>query len=168
MNYFQTGWNNSSSPSVYSSMKNTYRLFCLLTIVFVASVLFAENHPNFSGKWKLNVQKSEMGASGPTELVVDVDHKDPVFTYTVKGMAGGQQIAETETFTTDGKPSHNAQGITATASWDGPALVVVGTAADGSMVYMARLTLSDDGKTITRAFKQKDDQQLRHEIYDKQ
>ena len=103
-----------------------------------------------------------------TELVVDVDHKDPVFTYTVKGMAGGQQIQESETFTTDGKPSRGAQGLTVIASWDGPSLVAVGTAGDGSMVYMSRLTLSEDGKTIARVFKQKDDQQLRHEIYDKQ
>lgn len=149
-------------------MNNTKRFFFLFSVLLLAGTLAAEDHPNFSGKWKLNVQKSETGGSGLTELVVDVDHKDPVFTYTVKGMAGGQQIEQSETFTTDGKPSHDSQGLTVTASWDGPSLVAVGTAGDGSLVYMARLTLSDDGKTITRVFKQKDDQQLRHEIYDKQ
>ncbi len=149
-------------------MNNTKRFLCLLPAVLLATTLFAQDHPNFTGKWKLNVQKSEVGSTGVTELVVDVDHKDPVFKYTVKGMAGGQKIEETETFSTDGKPSQGAQGLTVTASWDGPSLVAVGTAGDGSLVYMSRLTLSDDGKTITRVFKQKDDQQLRHEIYDKQ
>lgn len=149
-------------------MKNTPKLLFLLITLFAAAALFAEDHPNFTGKWKLNVQKSETSGSGLTELVVDVDHKDPVFKYTVKGVAGGQQIEQSESFTTDGKPSHDSQGLTVTASWDGPALVAVGTAGDGSMVYLSRLTLSEDGKTITRVFTQKDDPQQRHEIYEKQ
>jgi hypothetical protein len=149
-------------------MKNAYKLSFLLTILFAAAMLFAEDHPNFTGKWKLNVQKSDTSSSGLTALTIDVDHKDPVFKYTVKGMAGGQQIEQSESFTTDGKPTQGSQGITVTASWDGPALVAVGTAGDGSMVFVSRLTLSEDGKTITRAFTQKDDPQQHHEIYEKQ
>jgi len=115
-------------------MKNTYRLFCVLTLLFAAVALFGEDHPNFTGTWKLNVQKSETGGSGVTELVVDVDHKDPVFKYTVKGSAGGQQFEESETFTTDGKPSRDSHGILVKTTWDGPSLVAVGTADGGSMV----------------------------------
>ena len=149
-------------------MKNTQRLFFLLITLFAAVALFAEDHPNFTGKWKLNIQKSETGGSGLTELIVDVDHKDPVFKYTVKGTAGGQQFEQDESFTTDGKPSRDSHGLMVKASWDGPSLVAVGTADDGSMVYLSKLTLSDDGKTITRVFTGKDDPQQRHEIYDKQ
>lgn len=149
-------------------MKNTYWLFFLLTLLLPATALFGADHPNFTGKWKLNVQRSDTSSSGVTELVIDVNHTDPVFKYTVKGMAAGQQINESESFTTDGKPSPGSQGTTVTASWDGPALVAVGTAGDGSMVFVSRLTLSDDGKTITRVFTQKDDPQQRHEIYEKQ
>ena len=149
-------------------MKNTYRLFCLLTLLFAAAGLFAEDHPNFTGKWKLNIQKSDSAGSGLTELVIDVDHKDPVFKYTVKGSAGGQQFEESESFTTDGKPTRDSHGLLVSASWDGPSLVAVGTADDGSMVYLSKLTLSDDGKTITRVFTQRDDSQQRHEIYEKQ
>lgn len=149
-------------------MKLTRRLCLVVPVLFLAAALSAESHPNLTGKWKLNVQKSDTGNSGVTELVVDVDHKDPVFSYTVKGMAGGQQFEQSESFTTDGKPSHDSHGLTVTASWDGPALVAVGTAGDGSMVYLARLTLSEDGKTITREITQKDDPQKHHEIYEKQ
>lgn len=149
-------------------MKNTYRLFFVFTLLFAAVALLAEDHPNFTGKWKLNIQRSETGGSGLTELIVDVDHKDPVFKYTVKGSAGGQQFEESESFTTDGKPSRDSHGLLVTTSWDGPSLVAVGTADDGSMVYLSKLTLSDDGKTITRVFTQKDDSQQRHEIYEKQ
>lgn len=149
-------------------MKHTHRLFFLLITLFAAVALFAEDHPNFTGKWKLNIQKSETGGSGLTELIVDVDHKDPVFKYTVKGMAGGQQFEESESFTTDGNPSRDSHGLMVKASWDGPSLVAVGTADDGSMVYLSKLTMSEDGKSITRVFTQKDDSQQRHEIYEKQ
>lgn len=149
-------------------MKNTSRLFFLLILLFTAAVLLAEDHPNFTGKWKLNIQKSEAAGSGLTELEVDVDHKDPVFKYTVKGSAGGQQFEQNESFTTDGKPTRDSHGLLVKASWDGPSLVAVGTADDGSMVYLSKLTLSEDGKTITRVFTQRDDPQQRHEIYEKQ
>lgn len=149
-------------------MKNLAKLFLSLSLLFAAATLSAEAHPNFTGKWKLNAAKSEIGTAAVTALVVDVDHKDPVFTYTAKGIAGGQQFEQTETITTDGKVSRDSQGVNVRASWDGATLVAVGTADDGSMVYVARLSLSDDGKTITREITQKDDPHLRHEIYEKQ
>jgi len=149
-------------------MNNSRRLFLLFPILFSATVLIAQDHPNFTGTWKLNVAKSEMGSAGPTELVVEVDHKDPVFKYSVRGMAGGQRFEESESFTTDGKASRDSHGVNVTVSWDGEALVAVGTADDRSMVFVSRLTLSGDGKVITRVFKQKDDPEQRHEIYEKQ
>jgi hypothetical protein len=101
-------------------------------------------------------------------LQVEVEHKDPVLKYIVRGIAGGQPFEETETFTTDGKVSRDSHGVNVKASWDGAALVAVGTANDGSRVFQSRLTLSSDGKTIVRVFAQKDDRELRHEIYEKQ
>ena len=49
-------------------------------------------------------------------------------------------------------------------------LVSESTGSDGSTLYEARLTISEDGKTITRDFVRKspDDPQKRHEIYEKQ
>ena len=149
-------------------MKTTLRLFLALTTLFAAASLFAAEHPNLSGKWKLNVARSETGSAGPTELVVDIDHKDPVLTYTAKGNAGGQDFEETETITTDGKPTRDSHGATVTAHWDGATLVAEATGDDGTHLYMARLTLSEDGKTINRVVTQQGDLQPRHEIYEKQ
>ncbi len=149
-------------------MSNFRRLFLLLPILFSTAALLAQNHPDFTGTWRLNVAKSEMGTGGVTELVVEVDHKDPVLKYVVRGTAGGQPFEETETFTTDGKASRDSHGVNVEASWDGADLVAVGTADDKSMAYLVRLTLSSDGKTITRVFTQKDDPEKRHEIYEKQ
>ena len=43
-------------------MKNISRLICFVVVLLGSAVLFAADHPNFSGKWKLNVAKSDMGA----------------------------------------------------------------------------------------------------------
>lgn len=140
----------------------------LITVFFLAAVSSAQSHSNFSGTWKLNAEKSDMGTSGVTALVAEINHKDPVFTYTAKGTAGGQEFEETETFTTDGKPSQDSHGATVKARWEGATLVSEATGNDGSVLYVARLSLSDDGKTITRVFKQSGDPQPRHEVYEKQ
>jgi len=149
-------------------MQNKSKLFSLAALLLGAVALFASDHPNFSGKWRLNVDKSDMGPAGVTALVVDVNHKGPVFTYTARGSAGGQDFEQTETFTTDGKPSRDSQGANVTCHWEGATLVGEGTGDDGSVLYKLRLTLSDDGKSITRVFMQGDDPKPRHEIYEKQ
>lgn len=149
-------------------MKNLAKLFLSLSLFFAAAALAADTQPNFTGTWKLNVAKSEMGTSGVSELVVTVDHKDPVFKYTAKGVASGQEFEQTETINTDGKPSQDSQGATVRAHWEGATLVAEGTASDGSTLYVARLTISQDGKTITRVLTQRDDPQERHEVYEKQ
>src|ERR1051325_3888621 len=130
-------------------MENLRVLLSLAAVLFSAMFLAAEDHPNYSGTWKLNLAKSEMGSSGVTDLVVDVRHNDPVITSAVRGTAVGQRFEENQTVTTDGKPSQDSRGVTVKVSWDGPALVWVGTASDGSMVYLSRATLSADGKHLT-------------------
>jgi hypothetical protein len=161
-------WNNPCAESVEKVMNNSRRLLLFLPMLLSAVALSAQSHSNFTGTWKYAAAKSDKSSGAPTDLLIEVDHKDPVFKYHVRGIAGGQPIDEAESFTTDGKASRDAHGINVTASWDGEALVAVGTADDGSMVYVARLTLSSDGKNIIRVFTTKDDPELRHEIYDKQ
>ncbi|HKW16183.1 MAG TPA: hypothetical protein VJO35_01615 [Terriglobales bacterium] len=147
-------------------MQTSRRLFLLSPLLFSAIALVAQNHPNFTGTWKLNVAKSD--TAGVTELVVDVDHRDPALKYVVRGKADGQPFEEKESFTTDGKVSRDSHDVNVEANWDGADLVIVGTADDKSMVYLVRLSLSNDGKTISRVFTYKDDPQQRHEIYEKQ
>jgi hypothetical protein len=146
-------------------MKTLGRLFLALSLL--GAVCSAQTHPNFTGTWKLNAEKSDTG-SGVTALVVDVTHKDPALSYTVKGTAGGQDFEESESLTTDGQPSRDSHGATVKAHWEGTTLVAEGTGDDGSMAYSARITLADDGKSFTRIFKQAGDPQPRREIYEKQ
>lgn len=147
-------------------MKTLKRLvFALLLLTAIAS---AEAHPNLTGTWKLNPDKSDTGSSGVSAITVDVTHKDPLLSYTVKGTAGGQDFEESESLTTDGKPSRDSHGTTVKAHWEGTTLVAEGSGDDGSVEYTARITLADHGKSFTRIFTQAGNPQPRREIYDKQ
>jgi hypothetical protein len=142
----------------------------LLLACVLGITLSAQTKPDFTGLWKLNVSKSDLGGAPIAELVVQVDHKDPVFKYTAKGSAGGEAFEETETILTDGNPTQDSRGATVTAHWDGPTLVFESTGADGNALDASRLRLSTDRKTITRDYERKsaDEPQKRHEIFEKQ
>jgi len=148
-------------------MNNLAKLFLSLSLLFAAAALPAQTQPNFTGTWKLNTAKSKLGNAGVSALGVDIDHKDPVLKYTAKGTSGGQDFEVTETLTTDGKTSRDSQGTNVKAHWEGATLVAEGSGDDGSMIYISRLTLAEDGKTMTRVLTQKDDPQPRHELYEK-
>lgn len=151
-------------------MNNSRNLFfsTLLTLG-LAIGLSAQSKPNFTGTWKLNVAKSNLGGAPIDSLTVVVDHKEPVFTYTAKAIVNGQEFDETATVQTDGTPGKDAQGANIVCHWDGAVLVTEGTAADGTALYQSRMSLSAEGKTVTRDYERKGDQepQKRHEIYDK-
>lgn len=150
---------------------NSKKSLCLATILIIAlcAAVSAQSKPNFTGTWKLNVAKSDTDEELPQSLIATVDHKDPVLTYAVKGTAGGQEINETATVRTDGTPTKGPNDITIVCHWDGPTLVLEGSAPDQSPIFEVRLSLSADGKTITRTFVRKNgnQEQTRREIYDK-
>ena len=150
-------------------MKSHNKLFLALTLILAAVALSAQDKPNFTGTWELNVAKSNLGGAPISKLVVQVDHKDPAFRYTVNGTAGGDDFAETESCTTDGKPATDSHGNQVTAHWGGTTLAFEITGDQGKTLEKVRLSLSSDGKTVTRDYERTaaDDPQKRHEIYDK-
>jgi hypothetical protein len=151
-------------------MNTLTKLILFLSMIFAAAVLSAESKPNFTGTWKLNLAKSDMGGAPVEALTVEVDHHDPVFKYTAKGSASGQAFEETESLTTDGKPGQDSKGATVTTRWEGESLVSEAIGGDGNVMYVTRLSMSEDGKTVKRVFERKsaDDPQTRRETYDKQ
>ena len=144
----------------------------LLPVLILASTTFvsAATKPNFSGTWKLNVAKSDLGGAPIDALVVEVDHKEPIFKYVATGSANGQPFQEQELLTTDGKPGQDSHGATVTTKWEGDSLITQATSRDGSPLYESRISLAADRKTITRVFvlKTNDGPQTRRELYEKQ
>lgn len=157
-------------PHVLAAMNNPSRLLLPLLILAPVVILSAATKPNFTGTWKLNVAKSDLGGAPIDALVVEVEHKEPIFKYFAKGSASGQPFQEQELLTTDGKPGQDSHGATAITKWDGDALVTQATSGDGSLLYESRISLAADRKTITRVFllKTADGSQTRRELYEKQ
>src|SRR5262249_29192956 len=80
-------------------------------------------HPNLSGTWKLNVNKSDFGVMPPPDSQVNViDHHDPVLKVkvTAEGSQGKQEYELNST--TDGKEATNTlmgQPMKSTTVWEG-------------------------------------------------
>ena len=136
----------------------TRRLFAVLyACLAIGSVAaMAADKPDFSGKWKLNTEKSDFGPMPkPEKAEYSVDHKDPQLN--VKSTAVGQmgEVTNDVKMTTDGKEFINVlhgQEIKGTAKWDGTTLVVTQKIQmqGAEIVVVQKWIMSDDGKSITQ------------------
>jgi hypothetical protein len=128
------------------TIMNTLTKLSLFVLTFSAVVLCAQTKPNFSGTWELNVGKSELDGAPITRLLVQIEQRRPVFKYTAKGTADGQDFEETEALATDGKPGHDSHGNAVTTHWEGATLISEFATADRSPLYEAHIMLSADGR----------------------
>jgi hypothetical protein len=116
-----------------------------------ASIATAQTKPDFSGTWKMNREKSKFERGGPDALLIKIDHKEPAFTenWTVSTPDGERSFQAK--YTTDGKETEQEfMGRTAktSAKWEGDALVIEFKSEGG--FFRRKITLSADGKTITK------------------
>ena len=130
----------------------------LLSVTFLLALpiasVFAQQKPNFSGTWTLNVAKSDFGIlGGPNSRTDVIIHKGPSLSNVI--VANTQQGKQEfkHNYTTDGKATVNQLGtveIKSTAKWVGSNLVISSTYILNAPVSSeARWTLSPDGKTLT-------------------
>jgi hypothetical protein len=119
----------------------------------------AQDLPNFTGKWSLDVAKSDFGPMPPPEsMTYVIDHKEPALKLvsTQKGQQG--EVTNERNVTTDGKDSVNKMRmptgeteVKSTSKWVGKTLTtafkidVQGMALD----IVESWKLSDDGKVLT-------------------
>jgi hypothetical protein len=130
--------------------------------------------PDFSGEWKLNVDKSEFGQMpAPSSALLKIAHKEPSLKITrTIGTGDGERTTET-LYSTDGKevtvklPGSNPGK--STAKWAGSTLVIESmTSLNGEEFRVIwKWTLSKDGKTLTtvRTFSRGEAAQT--EVYEK-
>lgn len=137
-------------------------LFSLAAVLaLVATPAIAQDKPNFSGTWMLDVAHSDFsGQPAPESMTLTIVHKDPSIraTSTQKTPEMGE-IKNDRTITTDGKDNANKlnmgmmgeQNITSKTVWAGKTLVttysldVQGT----SLAVKDTWALSADAKTLT-------------------
>jgi hypothetical protein len=135
-------------------MKSFSKAF--LIIAALAGMAPAADKPNFSGDWKLNASKSNFGPiPAPATYIRKVTHAEPSITIedTQTGSALGDKH-DTRTYTTDGKEiTYQANGadVKSGATWDGDAMQINSKVSiqDMQLVVKDKITLGDDGKTMT-------------------
>ena len=110
--------------------------------------------PNFTGKWKLNLEKSDFGPLPAPESRTDTITQQDLSVKDVFASKGpdGDQSGELN-YTTDGKESVNkfrGNDMKGTAKWDGPSLVVENKLTfDGNDIAVkTHWDLSADGKLL--------------------
>ncbi len=139
------------------------KVVALAVLAFLVSggaTVAPADKPDFSGEWKLNLEKSDFGPlQSPKSRVDKISHKDPELKINRTQVSPMDQTNTSEwVCTTDDKECSNdiPGGITlkSTAKWDGETLVVVSKGTlpqQGDLTITDKWSLSKDGKTITIA-----------------
>lgn len=124
-------------------------------VILAAGLTFAADKPNFSGNWKMDASMSDFGGGpAPDSLTRKIEHNEPSLVMTDEQSSQAGHDKTVRTYTTDGKETtYHWMGsdVTSTAQWNGNTMVIVGKVdASGTQVTVtSRITLSDDGKTLT-------------------
>jgi hypothetical protein len=132
-------------------MKKCFTVLAVFAMTFLAAQ--SQAAANFSGEWKLNLAKSDLGpAPQPEFMIRTIRHSDPVLQISnhSKG-ARGETTTELK-YTTDGKPAENTNPPSkGSAKWDGDKLVVdsIRDFQGAELKSHDVWTLSADGKTLT-------------------
>jgi hypothetical protein len=131
----------------------------LISIAFLVALalgsVFAQQKPDFSGTWKLNVAKSDFGVlGGPTSRTDVIVHKEPSLSDRFSAEAAQGKQEGTINYTTDGKEAVNKMGdreVKSTLKWAGSSLAISSKFVynDADVVGEENWTLSADGKTLT-------------------
>ncbi len=147
-------------------MKKVLMPAALLAVMLLAASIAApgqEAKPDFTGKWVLDVAKSEFGPlPAPESQVNEIDHKEPKIKVATTSR-GSQGERKTErNLTTDGEENTNAgfggSQAKSRSKWDGKRLVTESTTENpnfGKIEIKEVWELAEDGKqlTVARDFK---------------
>jgi hypothetical protein len=129
-------------------------LASLLALSGVAA-LHAQDKPNFSGSWAINLAKSDYGQMpAPTKLEEEIDHQDPVMKIKLQAAGPMGEITSESKYSTDGTEVTNeimGNQIRSRARWDGADLVIesAGNFNGTDIKITDRWSLAPDGKTLT-------------------
>jgi hypothetical protein len=130
-------------------------LRALVAVLLLAGTASAADKPNFTGTWKMNAAKSSFGG-GPAPDSIDrtISHADPLLQIEEEQLGPGGVQKTSRRYTTDGKAmSFESQGaqVESSAVWQANTLIVVSKVTAIGVQFTDRMTLSQDGNTLTSA-----------------
>lgn len=133
------------------------RTFVWILLLLVCAPCFAlgqDSHPNFTGIWKLDTNRSSLGNQPPESATLYIHQNDPDFHFRRTETLHGKSTAWSFHARTDGKrlEQKSKEGIRSTQMyWQGSQLVLEWQNAEKSGAQQkktVRYTLSDGGKTL--------------------
>jgi hypothetical protein len=125
-------------------------------LLLCSPAVLAADKPDFSGNWKLNVEKSDFGPMPkPEKADFAIVHKEPELKVKTTAVSSMGEVTNDVRILTDGTAFTNTmhgQEVKGTAKWDGKTLVVTQTLEmqGTAITFVQKWTLSDDGKSITQ------------------
>lgn len=133
----------------------TIRLFSFILVTLALAVVQAQAKSDFSGTWKLNVGKSELGPMpAPDSEIHKIAHQDPDMKVNVTSTGGPQgDMTYDVSYTTDGKECVNKMGdneFKSTLKWEGDDLTfnTKGSFSGNEFTAQDKWTLAGEGKVL--------------------
>ncbi|HZT34188.1 MAG TPA: hypothetical protein VFA33_30130 [Bryobacteraceae bacterium] len=111
--------------------------------------------PNFTGVWKLDLEKSDFGPlPSPKARTDKIEHQEPNLTLNITQEGRAREFSYQLRYTTDGKDNQNSllgNPLHSKLHWEGDVLVIEtsGSLNGNDLTIKDRWTLSPDGKTLT-------------------
>jgi hypothetical protein len=140
-------------------MKHRKAPFLLIQILFLLSAALiagAQSSTNVSGTWKMNAEKSKFERGGPSAITIKFDQQEKTLNETLTLTNERGEQTHNFTYTLDGKESAQkleSMEIMTTARWEGDSLNLEFKNNEG-FSFLRKISLSDDGKTMTMHVKQ--------------
>lgn len=113
-------------------------------------------HADFSGRWRMDKDKSDFGKFKMPDIVVRViEQRDPDMNVHLVQTTGDKTTTVDTVYKTDGSPSSNVvngRDATSKSFWDGADLVIrtnMKTAKNEDEIIEDRYSLGHDGQTLT-------------------
>src|SRR5215212_7525911 len=129
--------------------------FLMLLPLWLGLLSAADTHPNFTGTWKMDSDRSDFGqVPKPANFVRKVEHEDPkLHVVTNFSTPNGDAVTDVK-YTTDGKECVNTvRGgeWKSTTTWDGNSIEVASkrTINGAEVTTKERWTLTSKGKVLT-------------------
>lgn len=135
--------------------RNEFLSVAVFATMFLVLTPVASAAPNFSGNWKINAAKTDVGPlPAPEKYEQKIDHKDPSLKFTINQASQMGEFTSDHAYTTDGAECVNkvrGNEIKSKVTWEGEKLKF-----DSKMNYQGaevsfldKWTLSADGKVLT-------------------
>ena len=125
----------------------------LLALALAAPIL-AQDHPNFSGVWGLNAEKSKFGGNRPENFQVKIEQDSAKLVITVRAVQRGAEEVQAHRYTFGPEESKNEMHgapMKSQVAWEGSTLVIrsVATFGNNELHLVDRWSLAADGKSLT-------------------